>query len=85
MVFIIYVILGIFVFSVIAVLFGILEHNAYVKNLAKKYSYEEIEEKINKDLEEINTENYKGAMLESVLDHKELWEQVKTYKNTHNL
>lgn len=77
------VILLIFVGSLITFGIGIIQYKLYIRKMAKRYTYQEINEKIKKDLEELTNAKYRGAMLESVLDHKELWEQIKEYKRTH--
>lgn len=83
MILILYAIVFMFLLSVIIIMVGMVEHKIYIRRLAKRHTYQEINEKIDKDLEEINNTNYKGKMLENLLDHKELWEQVKEYKRTH--
>lgn len=67
----------------ITFLASIVEENLYIRKLAKKYTYEQINQKIKNDEEEINNTKYKGAMMETILDHKELWEKIKQYKRTH--
>jgi len=76
-------ILLLFLISVTIILVGIIGHKLYVRKLAKKYTYQEINERINDVSVVISNTNYKGKMLENLLDHKELWEQVKEYKRTH--
>ena len=83
MILILYAIVLMFLLSVIIIMVGMVEYKIYIRGLAKRHTYQEINEKIDKDLEEINNANYKGKILENLLDHKELWEQVKEYKRTH--
>ena len=62
---------------------GHVEYEHYIKKLAETKTIEEIEEKINEDNELIDSNSFGGHMLENLLDHKELWEQVRNYKLTN--
>jgi hypothetical protein len=82
---IVYTILAIFSVSAVFFFIGIADYNEHIKKLAETHTEKEIEEKIKKDTEELKNTNYKGAILENILNHKELWENVKKYKtNTKN-
>lgn len=78
-----FVISLIVVASLLAFGVDVIHYKLFIRRMAKKYTYQEINEKIANDLEEIKSTKYKGTMLESILDHKELWEQIKEYKRTH--
>lgn len=65
--------------------FGSFEYEQYIKKLASIKTIEEIDLQIKKDVDAINSERFKGKMLENILDHMEMWEQVKNYKLTNNL
>ena len=79
----IYIIGIIFIVMLIIFFVSIAEEKLYVRKLAKKYTYEQINQKIKNDEQEINNTKYKGAMMETILEHKELWEKIKQYKRTH--
>lgn len=68
------------IFSLLAFIFGNIEYNLYIKNLAKNNTIEQIDKIIANDIEFIDKGNFKGYMLNDILDHKELWEQVRNYK-----
>ena len=59
---------------------GHVEYEHYIKKLAESKTIEQIEEKIKSDDDAIKSGSFGGRMLENILDHKELWEQVKHYK-----
>jgi hypothetical protein len=64
---------------------GSFEYEHYIKKLASIKTIEEIDLQIKKDVDAINSERFKGKMLENILDHMEMWEQVKNYKLTNKL
>ena len=48
--------------------------------MANENTIEHIDEIISEDEKLINAKTFKGYMLESLLGHKELWEQIKNHK-----
>lgn len=57
-----------------------LKFKDYVKKMAESETIESIEKRIKEDIDSIENGNFSGEMLEMILDHKDLWEQVKKYK-----
>lgn len=76
----IFVIIVLVLLAVLVTVVGRAEYELYIKKLAETKTFEEIDEKINEDIDTINKGNFKGRILENILDHKELWEQVKELK-----
>lgn len=78
-----------FAILTILVLLGILiyimsnvEYSLHIQRLSNNNTIEQIEDQIEKDAQAINSGKFSGHMLDNILDHKELWEQVKNYKIT---
>lgn len=59
---------------------GKIEYSAFVEKLAKEKTFEEIDKIISEDETLINSNSFKGHMLDMILDHQELWEQIKECK-----
>lgn len=76
----IFVIIMLILLAILISVVGRVEYELYIKKLAETKTFEEIDKKINEDIETINKGNFKGHILENILDHKELWEQVKEHK-----
>lgn len=57
-----------------------LKFKDYVKKMAESETIESIEKRIKEDIDSIENGNFSGEMLEMILDHKDLWEQIKNYK-----
>lgn len=76
----IFVIIMLLLLSILISVVGHVEYELYIKKLAEANTFEEIDKKINEDIETINKGNFKGRILENIFDHKELWEQVKEHK-----
>ena len=72
---------GLFIISLIVHLYSKYEYNNFIQKMANENTIEHIDEIISEDEKLINAKTFKGYMLESLLDHKELWEQIKN----HNL
>ena len=66
--------------SLLAYFHGSIEYDEYIKKLANKHTIEEINKKISDDDELLEKKYFKGIFLDSIRDHKEMWEQVKKYK-----
>jgi hypothetical protein len=66
--------------AILVTVVGRVEYELYIKKLAETKTFEEIDRKINEDIDTINKGNFKGRILGNILDHKELWEQVKELK-----
>lgn len=71
--------------TILFFVFGSFEYEHYIKKLASIKTIEEIDLQIKKDVDAINSERFKGKMLENILDHMEMWKQVKNYKLTNKL
>lgn len=71
---------GLFILSLIVYLYSKHEYNNFIHKMANENTIEHIDEIISEDEKLINTKTFKGYMLESLLDHKELWEQIKKHK-----
>ena len=76
----IFIIIVLVLLAILVTVVGRVEYELYIKKLAETKTFEEIERKINEDIDTINKGNFKGRILENILDHKELWEQVKEQK-----
>lgn len=57
-----------------------LKFKDYVKKMAESETIESIEKRIKEDIDSIENGNFSGEMLEMILDHKDLWEQIKNHK-----
>lgn len=73
-----------FCFTVLILLWGKIEHYLYIRKYAKRYSLEEIDSFI-KENEDVLNKNVLDTiddieLTDIILDHKELWEQVKKFK-----
>ena len=71
---------GLFIISLIVHLYSKYEYNNFIQKMANENTIEHIDEIISEDEKLINAKTFKGYMLESLLDHKELWEQIKNHK-----
>ena len=71
---------GLFIISLIVHLYSKYEYNNFIQKMANENTIEHIDEIISEDEKLINAKTFKGYMLESLLDHKELWEQIKKHK-----
>ena len=80
--FLIFVLLSIIGFGTIW--FGVWEYEHQIKSLADSYSFEEIDKKIREDKQMIEQTNLKGEMFENILNHLELWIDVKKEKEKLN-
>ena len=80
--FLIFVLLSIIGFGTIW--FGVWEYEQQIKSLADSYSFEEIDKKIKEDKQMIEQTNLKGEMLENILNHLDLWIDVKKEKQKLN-
>ena len=76
----IFIIIVLVLLAILVTVVGRVEYELYIKKLAETKTFEEIDRKINEDIDTINKSNFKGRILENILDHKELWEQVKELK-----
>lgn len=74
---------ALFLATVLLIIIGTYEYKHYIKKLANKHTLDEIEEKIKNDEDELLNAKYKGIMLTNLIEHKELWEQVRDYKKLH--
>lgn len=71
---------GLFIISLIVHLYSKYEYNNFIQKMANENTIEHIDEIISEDEKLINAKTFKGYMLESLLGHKELWEQIKNHK-----
>ena len=71
---------GLFIISLIVHLHSKHEYNSFIHKMANENTIEHIDKIISEDETLINAKTFKGYMLEILLDHKELWEQIKNYK-----
>lgn len=71
---------GLFIISLIVHLYSKYEYNNFIQKMANENTIEHIDEIISEDEKLINAKTFKGFMLESLIDHKELWEQIKNHK-----
>ena len=71
---------GLFIISFIVYLYLKYEYNNFIHKMANENTIEHIDEIISEDEKLINAKTFKGYMLENLLDHKELWEQIKNHK-----
>ena len=71
---------GLFIISLIVHLYSKYEYNNFIHKMANEITIEHIDKIISEDETLINAKTFKGYMLEILLDHKELWEQIKNHK-----
>ena len=71
---------GLFIISLIVHLYSKYEYNSFIHKMANENTIEHIDKIISEDEMLINAKTFKGHMLEILLDHKELWEQIKNHK-----
>ena len=71
---------GLFIISLIVHLYSKYEYNNFIQKMANETTIEHIDEIISEDEKLINAKTFKGYMLESILGHKKLWEQIKNHK-----
>ena len=71
---------GLFIISLIVHLYSKYEYNNFIQKMANENTIEHIDEIISEDEKLINAKTFKGYMLESILGHKKLWEQIKNHK-----
>ena len=71
---------GLFIISLIVHLYSKYEYNNFIQKMANENTIEHIDEIISEDEKLINAKTIKAYMLESLLGHKELWEQIKNHK-----
>ncbi len=74
------IIVGLFITSIIVLAYAKYDYYRFIHRLANEKTFEEIDKIITEDETLINSNSFKGHMLDMVLDHKELWEQIKSYK-----
>lgn len=74
-----YVFIGLISLSVCAVFYAKYDYAMHIKRLAAENSIEKINAIIHKD-DILLTDGGKNVDLDAVLDHLELWENVKHYK-----
>ena len=72
--------LGLFITSIIILATAKYEYNSFIHKMANENTIEHIDKIISEDEMLINAKTFKGHMLEILLDHKELWEQIKNHK-----
>lgn len=72
--------LGLFITSIIVFAYAKYEYYKFIHRLANEKTFEEIDKIITEDETLINSNSFKGHMLDMILDHKELWEQIKKHK-----
>lgn len=72
--------LGLFITSIIILAHAKYEYNSFIHKMANENTIEHIDKIISEDEMLINAKTFKGHMLEILLDHKELWEQIKNHK-----
>jgi hypothetical protein len=66
-----------FIISIGIYVYGIREYDRYILKLSEKYSLEDIEKFINDDKQVIENNVLHGDMMETIMSHMELWEDVK--------
>lgn len=71
---------GLFIISLIVHLYSKYEYKNFIHKMANENTIEHIDKIISEDEMLINAKTFKGYMLEILLDHKELWEQIKNHK-----
>ena len=74
------VILILLFISAMVFIHGKIEYSAFIKKLAKEKTFEEIDKIIENDTKAIESKSFSGSILENILDHKELWEQIRECK-----
>lgn len=57
-----------------------MEYSDFIKKLAKEKTFEEIDKIIENDTKAIESKSFSGNILENIIDHLELWEQIKECK-----
>lgn len=72
--------LGLFITSFIIIAHAKYDYNKFIHRLANEKTFEEIDKIISEDETLINSNSFKGHMLDMILDHKEIWEQIKSHK-----
>lgn len=72
--------LGLFITSIIVLAHAKYDYYKFIHRLANEKTFEEIDKIISEDETLINSNSFKGHMLDMILDHKELWKQIKNHK-----
>ena len=78
--FLFYFICGGIILSLGFYVVGSIEYKNYIKKMARDNTFEKIDSIINTDRELVEKGIYKGQMLNDLLDHIEVWEQIKEQK-----
>lgn len=72
--------IGLFLISLIVHLHAKYEYYRFIHKMANEKTFEEIDKILSEDETLINLNSFKGHMFDMILDHKELWEQIKNHK-----
>ncbi len=72
--------LGLVILCVITFAYANYDYCRFIRKMSDDNSIEHINEIISNDEEFINSKSFGGHMLERILDHKELWEQIRDNK-----
>ena len=80
MVIVISVICVLFLVSFVVFAHAKYEYKQYIRKLANEKTFEEIDKVISEDEDLIKNYSFRGYMLENILSHKELWEQIRECK-----